>query len=76
MAERIPFIELTQWDHQKLYALKGQIVSRGIRAVTGLEMPIFEKRRFQHGVGSNTELSGVLNRSELDLRRIFEDVIG
>ncbi len=76
VAERIPFIELTQWDHQKLYALKGQIVSRGIRAVTGLEMPIFEKRRFQHGVGSTDALASVLNRSELDLRRIFEDVIG
>ena len=32
-----------------LYALKGEIVRRGVRAVTGFEMPAFPKRRFQHG---------------------------
>lgn len=51
VAEGIPFIELTDWRHDKLYALKGEIVRRGIKAVTGLDMPIFEKRRLQHGVG-------------------------
>ena len=50
VAEGIPFIELTDWDHEKLYALKGKIVSQGIEAVTGMHMPIFEKRRFQDGV--------------------------
>ncbi len=50
VAEGIPFIELTDWDHERLYSLKGEIVRRGIRAVTGLEMPVFEKRRFQRGV--------------------------
>jgi asparagine synthase (glutamine-hydrolysing) len=49
VAESIPFIDLTGWDHKKLYALKGEIVRRGIKSVTGLEMPVFEKRRFQHG---------------------------
>jgi asparagine synthase (glutamine-hydrolysing) len=49
VAEGIPFIELTDWDHEKLYALKGEIVSKGIEAVTGLHMPIFEKCRFQDG---------------------------
>jgi asparagine synthase (glutamine-hydrolysing) len=49
VAEGIPFIELTDWDHEKLYALKGKIVSEGIDAVTGMHMPIFEKRRFQDG---------------------------
>ena len=48
-AEGIPFIELTGWDVERLYALKGEIVSRGIREVTGFEMPVFPKRRFQHG---------------------------
>lgn len=51
VAEGIPFIELTDWRHDKLYALKGEIVRRGVKAVTGLEMPVFEKRRLQHGVG-------------------------
>ena len=49
VAEGIPFIELTGWDHERLYALKGQVVAAGVKAVTGLDMPVFPKRRFQHG---------------------------
>ncbi|BCM91682.1 hypothetical protein IAD21_03557 [Abditibacteriota bacterium] len=49
VAEGIPFLALTDYDVEKLYALKGDIVARGIRQVTGLEMPAFPKRRFQHG---------------------------
>lgn len=52
VAEGIPFIELTDWDHERLYELKGEIVRRGVEAVTGVTMPIFEKRRFQHGAAS------------------------
>jgi asparagine synthase (glutamine-hydrolysing) len=48
-AETIPFIALTDWDVERLYALKGAIVARGVRIVTGLDMPVFPKRRFQHG---------------------------
>ncbi len=50
IAEGIPFIKLTDWDHKRLYELKGEVVSRGVKAVIGMDMPIFEKRRFQHGV--------------------------
>jgi len=49
IAEGIPFIELTGWDHKKLYALKGDVVAKGIEEVTGHHMPVFEKRRFQDG---------------------------
>jgi asparagine synthase (glutamine-hydrolysing) len=49
VAEAVPFIELTAYDVPRLYQLKGEIVRRGIRALTGLEMPVFPKRRFQHG---------------------------
>ena len=49
VAEGIPFIELTDWDHEKLYGLKGEIVRRGVQAVTGFDMPVFEKCRFQRG---------------------------
>lgn len=49
VAESIPFIELTEWQHDKLYELKGQIVSAGILALTGWNMPVFPKRRFQDG---------------------------
>jgi asparagine synthase (glutamine-hydrolysing) len=49
VAEGIPFIALTDWDHEKLYALKGDIVGEGVEKVIGHHMPIFEKRRFQDG---------------------------
>ena len=49
VAEGIPFTTLTDMSVEKLYALKGEIVSRGVKATTGLEMPVFAKRRFQHG---------------------------
>jgi asparagine synthase (glutamine-hydrolysing) len=59
VAEGVPFIELTDWDHGRLYALKGDIVARGVRQVTGMELPVFPKRRFQAGIcdgGSNRSL--------------------
>jgi asparagine synthase (glutamine-hydrolysing) len=49
VAEGIPFESLTAHDVEKLYALKGEIVSRGVKAITGITMPVFSKRRFQHG---------------------------
>ena len=48
-AEAIPFVTLTGYDHERLYALKGEIVSRGVAALTGRAMPVFPKRRFQDG---------------------------
>ncbi len=64
IAEGIPFIELTQWDHDRLYALKGQIVASGIRQRLGVEMPVFDKRRFQHGVMSRPSLETLFPTSE------------
>ncbi len=49
MAEAIPFAALTQYDVPALYALKGEIVRRGVKAIAGFDMPVFPKRRFQHG---------------------------
>jgi asparagine synthase (glutamine-hydrolysing) len=49
VAEGIPFTTLSDMSVEKLYALKGEIVSRGVKAVTGLDLPVFAKRRFQHG---------------------------
>ena len=50
VAEAIPFVALTDWNVERLYALKGEVVARGVAAVTGVAMPVFPKRRFQHGV--------------------------
>ena len=71
VAESIPFIELTDWDHEKLYALKGEIVRRGVAQVTGLEMPVFEKRRFQHGVVSEGGFQELFPSDESEYRNTF-----
>ncbi|WP_419190085.1 asparagine synthase-related protein [Stieleria marina] len=52
VAEAVPFVELTNWDHTKLYDLKGSVVAAGVRKITGVDMPVFEKRRFQQGAAS------------------------
>ena len=49
VAEGIPFGRLSEGSHERLYALKGEVLSRGVRQVLGRELPIFPKRRFQHG---------------------------
>ncbi|MFQ6046126.1 MAG: asparagine synthase-related protein [Gemmatimonadales bacterium] len=49
VAEAIPFRELTHGSHEALYALKGEVLSRGIKLATGLDLPVFPKRRFQEG---------------------------
>jgi asparagine synthase (glutamine-hydrolysing) len=69
VAEGIPFAELTGLSAQKLYALKGEIVARGVRAVTGLDMPVFEKRRFQDGAMSQERLRQHLPALESAYRR-------
>jgi asparagine synthase (glutamine-hydrolysing) len=71
VAEAVPFIELTNYDVPKLYELKGEIVSRGIRAVTGLQMPVFPKRRFQHGALPVTALRERLPFREAEYRKQF-----
>ena len=72
VAEGIPFIELTDWDHERLYALKGQIVQHGVRAVTGVEMPVFPKRRFQQGaLSSNEDFRRLFPQEERAYREVF-----
>jgi len=71
VAEGIPFEKLTDMSVEKLYALKGEIVSRGVKAVTGLEMPVFEKRRFQHGAVSVERLRQRTSGEESEYRRQF-----
>lgn len=71
VAEGIPFIELTGYSVEKLYALKGEIVARGVKAVTGFDMSVFEKRRFQHGALRVEELRRHVPQREADFRRQF-----
>ncbi|MGA2406735.1 MAG: asparagine synthase-related protein [Bacteroidales bacterium] len=71
ISEGIPYINMTNWDHQKLYDLKGQIVSAGVKAVTGMEMPVFQKRRFQHGAASDRDFSKHFPGKEIAYRKEF-----
>jgi asparagine synthase (glutamine-hydrolysing) len=71
VAEGIPFIELTDWSVPKLYALKGEIVRRGVEAITGLTMPIFDKRRFQHGAMERAEFDSKFPATEGKYRAAF-----
>jgi asparagine synthase (glutamine-hydrolysing) len=71
VAEAIPFIELTQYDVGRLYELKGEIVSRGVAAITGFAMPAFPKRRFQHGALAEDSLRRRLPYREAEYRKEF-----
>ena len=72
VAEAIPFAALTEGSHERLYALKGEIVARGVRSVLGLEMPVFPKRRFQHGSVSSSEVERLFPADEAIYRRQFQ----
>jgi asparagine synthase (glutamine-hydrolysing) len=72
VAEAIRFAELTEGSHERLYALKGEIVSRGVRSVLGVEMPVFPKRRFQHGSVSVSQVARLFPQNETGYRRHFE----
>ncbi|HKW46301.1 MAG TPA: asparagine synthase-related protein [Gemmatimonadaceae bacterium] len=72
VAEAIPFGELTKGSHELLYALKGEVISRGVRSVLGLDMPIFAKRRFQHGSVSPEQVARLFPENEMRYRRHFE----
>jgi len=71
VSEGIPYIDMTNWDHQKLYDLKGQIVSSGVKAVTGIDMPVFPKRRFQHGAASSKAFDKHFPQKEIAYRKEF-----
>ena len=72
VAEAIPFAALTEGSTDRLYALKGEIVQRGVRSVLGVTMPVFPKRRFQHGSVAATDVARLFPENESRYRRHFE----
>jgi asparagine synthase (glutamine-hydrolysing) len=72
VAEGIPFASLTRYDVPTLYALKGEIVGRGVKAVTGFDMPIYPKRRFQHGAMPADAMRTRFGHTEHTYRQAFE----
>ena len=69
VAEAIPFRELAGGSHERLYALKGEVVASGVRQLLDMEMPIFPKRRFQDG--ATGPLADDVFESEASYRRHF-----
>lgn len=71
VAEAIPFVKLTDWNHDRLYELKGAIVSSGIRQITGVEMPVFPKQRFQRGAADSQTFDSLFPKDQREYRRAF-----
>ncbi|HRC85813.1 MAG TPA: asparagine synthase-related protein [Thermoanaerobaculia bacterium] len=73
-AEAAPFAELSAGSHERLYALKGEAVRRGIAQHTGIDMPIFTKRRFQEGAVPSGAFSERFGHAPERYRRHFLEV--
>ena len=71
VAEGIPFTEMSKMSVDRLYSLKGEIVRRGIKAHFGIDMPVFAKRRFQHGAIPVEHLRRRLGAPEPDYRQQY-----
>ncbi|TWT70058.1 asparagine synthase-related protein [Crateriforma conspicua] len=74
VAEAIPFVGLTDWDHQRLYDLKGQIVASGIQQICGVTMPVFPKSRFQHGAVGPIDQGPLFPEKEQAYRDAFASI--
>lgn len=74
VAEGIPFIELTNWEEPALYALKGEITRRGIKAITGMDMPVYQKRRFQSGATNQDTFRQLFPGDAVSYRTYFNSL--
>ncbi len=74
IAEAIPFVDLTDWDHQRLYQLKGDIVAAGVKAITGVEMPVFPKQRFQRGAANESTFEQLFPQNDQEYRHAFDAI--
>jgi len=74
VSEGIPYIELTDWQNEKLYNLKGEVVRRGVEQITRMTMPIFGKRRFQHGATVDSTFADLFPADEQSYRDVFRQV--
>ena len=70
VAEGIPFIELTDWNEGRLYALKGEVVRRGVLAITGLAMPV-SRSEGSNGAGNDETFAAVFPTDPQEYRRRF-----
>lgn len=59
-AVTIPFNTILDGSLERLYSLKGELVASGVRQVTGSDMPVQPKRRFQDGIAQAAATSAAL----------------
>ncbi len=71
VAEAIPFDALADGSHDRLYALKGEVLGRGVEKLTGRKLPVFPKRRFQDGAVAGAVAAERFGHSELRYRAHF-----
>ncbi|MDA1093531.1 MAG: asparagine synthase-related protein [Acidobacteria bacterium] len=76
IAESIPFHALSEGSTAALYALKGEVVRRGIRTRFGLDFPVFEKRRFQQGAVDDDAFRGHFGGPPERYRAHFHSLYG
>ncbi len=76
VAEAIPFDRLTAGSTERLYALKGEIVRRGLERRYGRTMPIYPKRRFQHGAATPSTFAARFSVPEDRYRAHFQTLWG
>lgn len=50
----IPFDKMLDGSVNRLYTLKQEVVTAGVKSMLGIDMPINPKRRFQDGAGGET----------------------
>lgn len=73
VSEAIPFDALTGGSHEALYALKGRVVASGIETHAGISMPVYPKRRFQHGAAERSLTRGLFE-GEAHYRAHFQSL--
>ncbi|MBI4032564.1 asparagine synthetase B family protein [Candidatus Berkelbacteria bacterium] len=76
VSSRIPFRTLTTGSEERLYHLKGDVVHAGVKAVLGMEFPIFPKARFQQGCMPTSVFDRRLRGTKTRFRRVFEASYG
>lgn len=59
----IPFEKVLNNSKERLYTLKSEVVRAGVKHVTGVEMPVHPKRRFQEGAGGETYRSWKVSKA-------------
>ena len=56
------------------YFIKGRIVAAGVKALTRFDMPVFAKRRFQHGAAERSLSAVLFPAQESAYRRAFQEI--